>query len=137
MWSECGLPGEPPRLRHAVLRELAWAKQGGHRGLLDAETKRLLKRAIRDAPRPGTQAPSRARKRRGSQRLEPGTRLVRTWRGRAHEVEVGASGQVFRYRGREYGSLSEIAREITGARWSGPRFFGLTKADVGSRRRAG
>lgn len=33
---------------------------------------------------------------------------------------------VFLYQGKQYKSLSEIARLITGARWSGPRFFGLT-----------
>ena len=40
---------------------------------------------------------------------------------------VAEDGKKFRYRETEYASLSEIAREITGARWSGPRFFGLTK----------
>lgn len=136
VWAENGLPGEPPRLRHAILREIAWAEQGGSGGALDAETKRLLRRAVTDAPRGGNQSMRPARKRREPQQLEPGTRLVRTWRGRTHEVEVGCGGRVFRYRGTEYGSLSEIAREITGARWSGPRFFGLTKAKVGSGRRA-
>ena len=60
-------------------------------------------------------------------RLQTGTTLVRTWRGRAYEVTVLDEGRAFRYRDAEYASLSEIAREITGARWSGPRFFGLTK----------
>jgi hypothetical protein len=41
-------------------------------------------------------------------------------------VEVLEGGKSFRYRGEEFKSLSEIARLITGARWSGPRFFGLT-----------
>lgn len=52
-----------------------------------------------------------------------GTRLVREWHGLNHIVEVESDG--FRYEGRKYASLSEIAREITGTRWSGPRFFGL------------
>lgn len=55
--------------------------------------------------------------------LKAGTRLVREWRGRTHVVEVGDAGIV--YDGRSYRSLSEIARVITGARWSGPRFFGV------------
>jgi hypothetical protein len=55
--------------------------------------------------------------------LQTGTRLVREWRGRTHVVEVGDAGLV--YDGRSYRSLSEIARAITGARWSGPRFFGV------------
>ncbi|WP_339716862.1 DUF2924 domain-containing protein [uncultured Sneathiella sp.] len=53
----------------------------------------------------------------------PGTRLVREWRGRTHMVDIRDGG--FLYEGKSFGSLSEIARMITGARWSGPRFFGL------------
>ena len=55
--------------------------------------------------------------------LDPGARLVREWNGVNHTVDVTDHG--FEWRGKKYGSLSEIAREITGARWSGPRFFGL------------
>ena len=55
--------------------------------------------------------------------LDPGARLVREWNGVSHTVDVTDHG--FEWRGEPYGSLSEIAREITGARWSGPRFFGL------------
>lgn len=53
----------------------------------------------------------------------PGTRLVREWHGRPYSVEVLESG--FLCDGQRYRSLSEVARAITGARWSGPRFFGL------------
>ncbi len=52
-----------------------------------------------------------------------GARLVRDWRGKTHIVDVTQEGYV--WQGKTYGSLSVIAREITGARWSGPRFFGL------------
>lgn len=55
--------------------------------------------------------------------LSPGTRLLREWRGKKHSVEVLDDG--FVYYGAVYRSLSEIARVITGAHWSGPRFFGL------------
>ncbi len=58
-------------------------------------------------------------------RLRPGTRLVREWGGAVHQVIVGEDG--FDYRGARYASLSRIAREITGTRWSGPLFFGLRK----------
>lgn len=58
-------------------------------------------------------------------RLKPGTRIVRTWRGAAHEIFVADSG--FQYQGTTYNSLSQIARKITGSRWSGPAFFGLNK----------
>jgi hypothetical protein len=53
----------------------------------------------------------------------PGARMVRQWQGKLHEVVTVESG--FMYDGRKYRSLSEIARVITGTRWSGPAFFGL------------
>jgi hypothetical protein len=59
--------------------------------------------------------------------LRPGIRLVRNWGDAKHEVIVLEDG--FAYRGKVYGSLSEIARLITGARWSGPRFFGLKTSE--------
>ena len=62
-------------------------------------------------------------------RTKPGTRMVRHWRGKPHEVLITESG--FEYCGRSYGSLSQIAREITGTQWSGPAFFGLKKAKTG------
>ncbi len=66
-----------------------------------------------------------------SVRLKPGSRLIREWRGEVHRVTVLDDG--FDYRGTRYASLSQIARAITGARWSGPLFFGLRK--TGSRAR--
>jgi hypothetical protein len=62
-------------------------------------------------------------------RLRPGTRLARDWHGRTHHVLVTDQG--FRYRERDYRSLTAIACEITGARWSGPRFFGLQQKGRG------
>ena len=57
--------------------------------------------------------------------LKAGTRLVREWRGVAYTVLVHADG--FEWNGRRYRSLTIVAREITGAHWSDPRFFGLRK----------
>ncbi len=57
--------------------------------------------------------------------LREGNRLVREWNGTTHTVLVLATG--FEWQGRQYRSLSQIAEAITGAHWSGPRFFGLTK----------
>ena len=54
----------------------------------------------------------------------PGTRLVREWGGKLHVVTIGEDG-VIRFNERNRKSLSEIARHITGTRWSGPAFFGL------------
>ena len=59
----------------------------------------------------------------GSNRIRAGTRLIREWQGKTHEVTALDRG--FEYAGRQHGSLSEIARLITGTRWSGPLFFGM------------
>ncbi|WP_081639574.1 DUF2924 domain-containing protein [Euryhalocaulis caribicus] len=61
---------------------------------------------------------------RSTPRLKPGARLVREWNGIVYTVDVREAG--FEWRGERYRSLSAVARAITGARWSGPRFFGLT-----------
>ncbi|WP_335948453.1 DUF2924 domain-containing protein [Salipiger bermudensis] len=58
--------------------------------------------------------------------LAPGTRLLREWNGVSHVVEVTEQGIL--WNGTRYRSLSAVARAITGARWSGPRFFGLSGA---------
>jgi len=56
--------------------------------------------------------------------LRAGTHLVREWNGRTHHIEVLGDG--FRFDGKDYRSLSAVAKRITGAHWSGPRFFGLS-----------
>jgi hypothetical protein len=58
--------------------------------------------------------------------LKAGTKLLRQFQGEMHEVLVGDEG--FEYRGLGYESLSEIARQITGTRWSGPLFFGVKQS---------
>jgi hypothetical protein len=57
--------------------------------------------------------------------VKAGTRLVRQWQGKTHSVTVKPDG--YEYSGNHYPSLSAIARQITGTRWSGPKFFGLTQ----------
>ncbi|MEO7862007.1 MAG: DUF2924 domain-containing protein [Nitrospirales bacterium] len=64
-------------------------------------------------------------------RLAPGTHLSRQWGNETHQVTVDARGLV--YRGQRYRSLSEIARRITGTRWSGPLFFGVRSSSNGRR----
>lgn len=59
--------------------------------------------------------------------LKPGTRLVRNWNGIRHSVLVQAAG--YEYKGKIYGSLSQIASEITSTRWNGWIFFGLKKKE--------
>lgn len=58
-------------------------------------------------------------------KLTPGTRLVRDWHGVGHTVVVLDKG--FEYAGRNWRSLSAVAREITGTNWNGPLFFGLAE----------
>jgi hypothetical protein len=113
------LQREPPRLsRDLTLRALAYAIQEEAIGGLSRQAAKRLQGSIGDDGE-GLSAPSRA------SRLSAGARLVREWRGRTHTVEVFDQG--FLYEGVTYKSLSEVARRITGAHWSGPRFFGLSK----------
>jgi Protein of unknown function (DUF2924) len=128
IWLEHKIRGEPPHFKQGLVRGIAWHLQAPTHGRLDADTRRLLKSAIRNAPLPGAgHTRATARKKRDPLILPAGTTLVRSWRGRKHEVHVIEDGKRFKYRDTEYASLSEIARDITGARWSGPRFFGLKK----------
>ena len=62
---------------------------------------------------------------RSADSIKTGTRIVREWHGETHEVTVAEGG--FQYHGTLFKTLSEIARKITGTRWSGPLFFGLRK----------
>ena len=83
-------------------------------------TRRLLARIAEET------AAGNSPKRRQIRKAQPGTILVREWQGNTHRVTVLDDGVSFN--GKRYRSLSEVAREITGSRWSGPRFFGLTIA---------
>jgi hypothetical protein len=85
-------------------------------GMKPAIRKRLEQIAKTLAMNPGAKVSE-------SPAIKPGTRLIREWRGKAHVVTVVDNG--LEYGGTLYASLSEIARVITGTRWSGPLFFGL------------
>jgi hypothetical protein len=111
----------PPKGLSRRLLELATAYGSQakiHGGLTPAAQRKLLQ-AGRASPDMAAGAPRQNRR----SALSPGSRLVREWQGRCHTVEATEGG--FLYAGRRYRSLSEVARTITGARWSGPRFFGL------------
>ncbi len=118
---------EPPGAltRDLLVRQLAWHIQekafGGH----EAATQRLLDAYGRqDADKVVL-----------FRRLKPGTSVVREYQGVRHIVTIREGG--FVWQGKTYDSLSAIAREITGARWNGPRFFGLRTGDkAGSVRKA-
>ena len=110
----------PPRGISRRLLELAAAYQAQanvYGGLRQSTRRKLIDAARRRAT--ATEKPERKPR----VALSPGTRLVRDWHGRICTVEVTEQG--FLYAGQRYGSLSAVARTITGARWSGRRFFGL------------
>ena len=85
-------------------------------GLAPSAQRRLTKLMADGAAKENSIQPARTN-------LKPGSRLLREWQGATHEVSVVDGG--FAYRTKTYKSLSEIARKITGTRWSGPLFFGL------------
>lgn len=97
-------------------RGIAYRLQERGQGSLSRSTRREIERQIKRLGKDDGASVS-------SPSLKPGTRLVRSWRGRMHQVLVLEDG--FEFDGRRYGSLTQIASDITGAHWSGPRFFGL------------
>lgn len=108
---------DAPSIGTGLLRRLvAQRLQEKRLGNLPAMVVRELERiASSDAPLTVPRVPTR---------LAPGARLIREWKGRTIAVLTTQDG--FDWEGRSYRSLSQIAREVTGAHWSGPRFFGLT-----------
>lgn len=62
--------------------------------------------------------------------IKPGSELVREWKGKVYRVVVKADG--YAYGGKTYTNLSEIASQITGTNWNGPRFFGLRANSIGA-----
>ena len=109
---------EPELLRRSIAWRLQERMHGGLTPSVKMRISKLQKRLAKSSL--GGMPPEIA--------LKPGTRLVRTWNGKSYHVLVGDEG--FEYDGRQFGSLSHIAEEITGAHWSGPRFFGLRKRSV-------
>jgi Protein of unknown function (DUF2924) len=108
-----------------LIKALGYRLQENAIGGLKPYTRRLLERWGRDESERGpTVEPARTR-------LKAGTALVREWHGVSYRVTVLDDG--FDFQGKRCGSLSEIARKITGVRWSGPLFFGL-KASASEQR---
>jgi hypothetical protein len=118
---------EPPSIsRDLLLRALAYRLQEREFGGLPKWAQQNLEGSTARAD--PADAGSVATPKLGAPRLKPGARLVREWHGRTHTVAV--LDDAFEFEGRRYRSLTQIAREITGAHWSGPRFFGLAKGRV-------
>ena len=99
-------------LRRGIAHVLQERALGG----LSAVTRRTLEAIARNGAITAEDLPIR---------LKPGTRLMRQWNGRMHSVLVTDEG--YQFDGRTWASLSAIAERITGAHWSGPRFFGLRR----------
>ena len=107
----------PPHMSQIIQRRfLAYAIQIRAHGDVSASVANRFDRVVSGDSRPVTPA------------LRPGGRLLRQWNGTTHVVDVVEGG--FLWNGSQHPSLSAIARAITGTRWSGPRFFGLTEAAV-------
>ncbi len=113
LWQQLFDQPAPAMLSQPFLRRfIAFEMQSRRHGGLPRQVEATLEKGSGKKPRPTCPA------------LKPGGRLLREWNGVTHVVDATEEG--FTWNGRSYRSLSAIAREITGAHWSGPRFFGLT-----------
>jgi hypothetical protein len=117
LWQQVfSTPPHPKLRRELIIPILAYRIQEQAYGGLSEETLTKLRQLARELGRnPNALAAMRS--------IKPGTRMIRQWAGDTHEVTVVRVG--YWYRGKHYKSLSAIARQITGTRWSGPAFFGI------------
>ncbi len=115
---------DPPKgiSRPLLVRAIAYEMQAKRYGGLKPATDRRLRMFANGA------ANGDHGGRKTAPKLQSGARLVREWNGVNHVVDVVEGG--FIWNGEQHCSLSTIARAITGARWSGPRFFGITSGDA-------
>lgn len=117
-WTELyGMAPAPRVSRDVLIRGVAFRLQEEVHGGLSKSCSRQLQRLARDLREKGSIPTS------SDQAFKPGTKLIREWKGKVHEVIIVGDGYL--WAGKHHRSLSQIARSITGTRWSGPRFFGL------------
>jgi hypothetical protein len=115
---------DAPQLSYNLLvLGIAYRIQEIEHGGLGRATLRKLRTLAKSLHSSGRVGPSPALS------LKPGARLVREWHGRTHTITVTEDG--FEYGGESYASLTKVARKITGAHWSGPRFFGMSGKERG------
>lgn len=113
-WCELYKSEPPAKISQKLLRyAIAYRMQEQALGVLKPATRRILTQIAEGNT---SVFPT-------SSSIKPGTRLLREWHGITHEVTITEHGISFQ--GKQYKSLSEVARIITGTRWSGPLFFGL------------
>jgi Protein of unknown function (DUF2924) len=118
LWKQLfGSPPSPRLRRDLMIPALAYRMQEQAFGSLGARARERLRELSLAFEKGSDHAVARA------PCIRPGTRLVRQWGDRVHLVNVETKG--YEYQGTRYQSLSEIARLITGTRWSGPLFFGI------------
>jgi hypothetical protein len=113
---------EPPKrlTKDLLVRGIAYEIQAGELGGLTPAEKKGLKAMAAEKNQAALPKP------------KVGMRLYRSWQGITREVLVLETG--YSWRDKSYGSLSEVARAITGTRWSGPRFFGVRRVVTRKRR---
>ena len=116
-WRDCWRKPAPEIGPDLLRRGIAWKRQSRIHGDLPPHTRREIE-AVLSRLSAGKSAVDEERI-----SFRPGTRLVREWRGTIHQVVVLERG--YEHEGRHYSSLSQVASAITGAHWSGPRFFNL------------
>lgn len=109
--------------RDYLVRRLAYRVQELAYGGLSAKVRKELA-AIAEAATPQATTKARRRRKAKGHQLQPGTRLLREWHGQQYEVVVQEDG--FLFGGKQYRSLSAIAKVITGAVWNGRRWFGIS-----------
>ena len=119
LWQELFGEPAPRKKRDYLIPRLAWRIQELAYGGLTDEAQDRIKRLVRSKEQI---KPSSNRTRRPA----VGTKLIREYQGVEHHVTVTRNG--FEYQNRTYRSLSHVATEITGTRWSGPLFFGLSRS---------
>lgn len=118
-WKETFRSPPPRGISQTLMRSIiGFEVQARDQGGLSKSTKKLISRYQK--ARVGSVVAKTA----PTVSLQPGARLVREWNGVSHVVDVTDDGVM--WNGRSFLSLSAVAKAITGAHWSGPRFFGLT-----------
>jgi hypothetical protein len=123
------MPASPRLSRDLLMRFVAYRIQELAFGGIGRSVQRQLQSIGRAVAKEGASGITSSRS------LKPGAKLLREWRGQTHTVLVLKDG--FSYRDRHYDSLTKIAQQITGAHWSGPRFFGIGPRKDSARDEAG
>lgn len=120
-WRRVYRASPPPLTPELLLRGIAYRLQERVYGGIPPKTVKAIRRLAEQAERTAADPVAKVQ-------VRPGTRLVRSWNGTTYSVLVIEDG--FMLGERRFTSLSHVARAITGAHWSGPRFFGVKAANI-------